>query len=219
MKARKRTPDTAPDTAPVIETRHEPSAGILPGRTHHDAGNEAGARQLIETFNTQAQRLANDHWLDAIAARIEAPDSIDTTAPAHTQKRQRYVQEASAHLQGIRRALASNNASAAAWHGYQLGRALERARVAVFEPPAAKGQESMLWWRGLWLSVSDTERGMLDAIGDGAAAALATVYLKAWHTPYHKAHRSKVDKAKTLLNRKLPASLQLHIKRDQITVG
>jgi hypothetical protein len=83
--------------------------------------------------------------LDAIAAQITA---METDTLSHDAKRRRYVQDAEAHLIALRRALTASDANAAAWHGFQLSRALDRADVTRFEPPAKRGQASMLDWRG-----------------------------------------------------------------------
>ena len=215
-KARRRNPDERP----AVETRQEPSDGILPGRTVHEANNEAGARSLVEAFNAAAASLFTDgRWLDGIAAAIEA---VKADVAAHEPKRRRYGQQAEAHLTGLRRALAEGKPEGAAWHGFQLGRALDRAGISRFEPPAKKGQERQVYWRGAWRDVTDLERLILEAIGqDGETAPLAAVYSHAWEAPYQPEQRGRIDKALAVLNRKLSTQdppVRLHIHTDAIVV-
>jgi hypothetical protein len=122
-------------------------------------------------------------------------------------------------VKALRQALADNDIQAAAQYSYRLGRALEHVRIAMFEPPAKRGQESMIRWRDDWLFVSETERGILAAIGEADAASLADVFLGAWGSPYvADDHRGKVEKALSKLNRKLPTDAQLHI-RSGVTIA
>jgi hypothetical protein len=72
MKARKRDPG---DDAPAIETRNEPSGGILPGRTHQKGTNETGMRQVGEiaakAAAVQRDWFSTGQWLDDIQAAMD----------------------------------------------------------------------------------------------------------------------------------------------------
>lgn len=206
-----------------IETRHEPSDGILPGRTKHIGTNDAGMKQVFtEVAKAAAQhyeKISSGRWLDEIEAEInrELP-TIARDDATHRHRRRKYLQGALAELRQVRHAIKrGDDAMLIARHGFDLAIELERAGVVMFEQPAAKGRQGMIYWRGDWRDVSPLERRILKAIGNADRADLHAVYYDVWKNPYHNTNRGKVDKALATLNQKL-AGVELHISKGEIIV-
>lgn len=205
------------------ETKHEPSAGILPGKTIRKAANAGAmketAAKLPARFERYQESITSGRWLDEIEAEIERQlPTITRDSPPHMQKRRTYLQGAFAELRQLRDAIArGDDAMTIARRGFDLAVELERAGVVMFETPAAKGREGMTYWRGDWRDVSPLERRILKAVGDDDRADLAAAYRAAWDNTYHPANRGKVDKAFATLNGKL-GDVELHIRDGKIII-